>query len=392
MAVGEQPLDVRPVGLRAARTAGTARTARPCPGPRPSPGRASAACRRPAARCRRRTAPGRCPRCAGRTAPPCWRAKARLNSDMYAVPTCGSPVGRRRDPDPHRPAVRRLSHGPRPGWSGCRPARSSRSTSSPTASGPTPAGVPVRITSPGSSVIAWLTCDTSSSTPRIICEVRPACSSSPLTVVVHGEVGRVEVGGDPRAERAEGVEALGPAPLLLGALQVAGRDVVGAGEAEHDVLDPLRRHLAAQPGDDDGQLALVVDLARRCRRGTGSASPGPITEVDGLRKTIGGSAGRPRRPSPARARRSCARSPTTLLGSTGASSRTSASGQRVADDLERRERVPLDPPDGQAARRRRSAASPSTTPNAAPSPVVNLAIRTRRGYPARREPARRVAA
>src|SRR5690348_3936880 len=25
--------------------------------------------------------------------PPCWRANARLNSDMYAVPTCGSPVG-----------------------------------------------------------------------------------------------------------------------------------------------------------------------------------------------------------------------------------------------------------------------------------------------------------
>src|SRR5690349_2361798 len=25
--------------------------------------------------------------------PPCWRANARLNNDMYAVPTCGSPVG-----------------------------------------------------------------------------------------------------------------------------------------------------------------------------------------------------------------------------------------------------------------------------------------------------------
>ena len=65
---------------------------------------------------------------------------------------------------------------------------------------------------------------------------------------------------------------------------------------------------------------------------------------------------------------------------------------RVADDRERRERVPLDPPDGQAADRSPSAASPSTTPNAAPSPVVNLAIRTRRGYPARYDARARVAA
>src|SRR3954454_18528672 len=28
-----------------------------------------------------------------RNSPPTWLTKARLNNDMYAVPTCGSPVG-----------------------------------------------------------------------------------------------------------------------------------------------------------------------------------------------------------------------------------------------------------------------------------------------------------
>ena len=143
-----------PLGLPVRRV-----RARPCPGPRPSPGRASAACRRSAARCRRRSARGRCPRSRRMNWPPCWRANARLNSDMYAVPTCGSPVGDGATRTRTGRAPAGVSHGPPPGWSGCRPARSVTLTSSPTASGPTPAGVPVRMTSPGSSVMAVVTCE-----------------------------------------------------------------------------------------------------------------------------------------------------------------------------------------------------------------------------------------
>ena len=70
----------------------------------------------------------------------------------------------------------------------------------------------------------------------------------------------VEVGLHPGAERAGGVEALGPGPLLLALLDVARGDVVGAGVAEDDVLDALARDLAAHAADDDGQLGLVVQL------------------------------------------------------------------------------------------------------------------------------------
>jgi hypothetical protein len=56
-------------------------------------------------------------------------------------------------------------------------------TSSPACSGPTPAGVPVRTTSPGSSVIVWLTHETQAATSRSMSAVVPSCFTSPLTVV-----------------------------------------------------------------------------------------------------------------------------------------------------------------------------------------------------------------
>src|SRR5688500_11397133 len=62
-----------------------------------------------------------------------------------------------------------------------------------------------------------------------------------------GQVARVEVGLHPGAERAGGVEALGPGPLLLALLDVTGGDVVGAGVAEDHVLDAFARDLAAHP-------------------------------------------------------------------------------------------------------------------------------------------------
>src|SRR5260370_3305805 len=57
-------------------------------------------------------------------------------------------------------------------------------TSSPSVSGPTPAGVPVSRTSPGSSVITWLTYAISPGTSHSISDVRACCLTSPFTTVV----------------------------------------------------------------------------------------------------------------------------------------------------------------------------------------------------------------
>jgi hypothetical protein len=75
-----------------------------------------------------------------------------------------------------------------------------------------------------------------------------------------GQVRGVHGGLDPRPQRAEGVEALGPAPLVLGALQVARRDVVAAGVAQHHLRHPGGRHLPAHPADHHRQLRLVLHV------------------------------------------------------------------------------------------------------------------------------------
>src|SRR5215813_10511764 len=80
------------------------------------------------------------------------------------------------------------------------------------------------------------------------------------------QVGGVDVGLDPRPQRAERVESLGPGPLAVPLLQVTRGDIVRAGIAEDDAGRLAGRHLAAQPADDDGELALEVDaLAHRDR-------------------------------------------------------------------------------------------------------------------------------
>ena len=68
--------------------------------------------------------------------------------------------------------------------------------------------------------------------------------------------------------------------MAVGALQVAGGDVVGARVAEHHVLDALERHLLAQATDDDGQLSLVLDLLRH--RGQLDGGVGPDHRGAGL--------------------------------------------------------------------------------------------------------------
>src|SRR5947207_9824391 len=88
------------------------------------------------------------------------------------------------------------------------------------------------------------------------------------------QVGGVGVGLDPRPQRAERVEPLRPRPLAVPLLQVARGDIVGAGIAEDHAGRLAGRHVAAQPADDEGELALEVNtLAHRDRVLDGITGP-----------------------------------------------------------------------------------------------------------------------
>src|SRR5690606_11669852 len=103
---------------------------------------------------------------------------------------------------------------------------------------------------------------------NVVDELRGARALLDLAVERRGDrdVGRVELGLDPRAERAERVEPLGPAPLIVLRLQVAGGHVVGAGVSEDHLGGAVPWHLTAEPPDHDGELALVVDPFRELLR------------------------------------------------------------------------------------------------------------------------------
>src|ERR1700733_15588859 len=88
---------------------------------------------------------------------------------------------------------------------------------------------------------------------HVVQQLRGAGLLADLTVHHGGElqVGRVGVRLDPRARPAERVEPLGPGPLAVPGLQVAGGHVVGAGVAEDELARPGRGTLAAEPPDDE---------------------------------------------------------------------------------------------------------------------------------------------
>ena len=82
-------------------------------------------------------------------------------------------------------------------------------------------------------------------------------------VCLDGEVIRldaIQVGLDPWAEGAEGIQSLGACPLAIGELQVAGAHVVNDGEAEHHVFPVGAVNVLAGTADDDCQLALEFHL------------------------------------------------------------------------------------------------------------------------------------
>src|SRR5690606_29539415 len=94
-------------------------------------------------------------------------------------------------------------------------------------------------------------------------------------------------GDEHGTERAEGVEALGLAPLAAAeiALPVAGGDVVRAGVAQ-DVVERFGAgDVFAALADDDGELAFVIDLGGGARELDGVAGilegRGGLDEKDG---------------------------------------------------------------------------------------------------------------
>ena len=112
-------------------------------------------------------------------------------------------------------------------------------------------GVPVAMTSPGSSVNAceqWLMISATG-------EVHLGCAGVLEDLAVDGAADREPlriadlVGGhEDRAHRAERVERLAAGPLAVAELEVAGRDVVEAGVAE-DVVEGVARRRPAAPSD-----------------------------------------------------------------------------------------------------------------------------------------------
>src|SRR5580704_10777140 len=128
---------------------------------------------------------------------------------------------------------------------------------------------------------------------HVVQQLRGARLLADFTVHLGGEleVGGVGVGLDPGAQRAERVEPLGPGPLAVPGLQVAGGHVVGAGVAEDDLARLGRGNLTAKPPDDHRQLALVVHPLGQLDR-VGDLVPvshhrgGRLEEQDGLRGRI----------------------------------------------------------------------------------------------------------
>jgi hypothetical protein len=72
-------------------------------------------------------------------------------------------------------------------------------------------------------------------------------------------------GAKPRADGAEGVEALAARPLAVAVLEVARADVVGGEIAGDHVERPRRREAPPARADHDRELSLGVDV-RRLRR------------------------------------------------------------------------------------------------------------------------------
>ena len=149
-----------------------------------------------------------------------------------------------------------------------------------------PDGVPVEMTSPGSSVITNVMNSTRCSMPKdqlrgrrrltqLAVHPRFDCRAAPPS----------SADRDARPDRREGVEALAARVLRFLVLQIARRHVVQAGEPE----DVVPGACAAAPDARGGRSRRPARL--RSRRGRRPAepigAPGSITAVDGLMNSSG---------------------------------------------------------------------------------------------------------
>ncbi len=238
--------------------------------------------------------------------PPWWRANAQLKSAVRARPTCGLPVGlgamRTRTVSGSLIAVATLFvRVPRPAIE--------TSTSSPTSMGPTPSGVPVRMTSPGSSVITLETCAIRVGMSKIRSFVLTVLLEVAVEVGLHAARpsaksagrGRSRSTGPSGQNESKPLARVNCTSLLL---QVARGHVVGDRVAVDDVGGLLGRDVAADPADHDGELALEVQVLRLRRVEDRVAG----ADHAGVRLEEHQRLGRARRcPSRRRARRSCGR-------------------------------------------------------------------------------------
>ena len=102
---------------------------------------------------------------------------------------------------------------------------------------------------------------------------------------------------DTRPDGCEAVQTLAEIPLLVGRLDIAGRDVVQDGVAEDDVLRLPGRHIFGIHAQHHSQLAFVVQLLHKVGVGLDEAAVrhrprDPLGKVDGIlmpgRKGVGG--------------------------------------------------------------------------------------------------------
>ena len=128
---------------------------------------------------------------------------------------------------------------------------------------PTPAGVPVEMTSPGNSVIEEETNEMIDGDVEGHVRRRALLHhdfAQPLADRERARIAELVGGHDPGAARGEGVEALSPEPLPVAVLDRAGAHVVERhvpGDVERASASGIVARLAS---DHDGELGLGVDV------------------------------------------------------------------------------------------------------------------------------------
>ena len=193
------------------------------------------------------------------------------------VPDVQRPGRRRREPAAHSLMA------PSPDSTACRSPRPRPRRRRPRRSGPTPSGVPVRITSPGSSVMNVVMYSISVATPNIMSAVCGELARPPRSPGSRGAHRSGRARSRSTARAGTNRRTLSPAPTGRPSLQVPQRHVVRAREAEDVRPTPPRPARCARAGRSRPRAR---PRSRRDgdRQVAGSGRRGPITAVEGLRK------------------------------------------------------------------------------------------------------------